>query len=247
MEHIDNKLIERYFEGDLDEAELTQLAQKRESDPAFKEAFLLEQDLIAGIETAGNQKLRTRLEAIHSEVVRKDEATIRPLPNRRRWVWLAAAAFIGAVVLGKVLWDGKAKSPAELYAQYAVHDFDFTEKGGGDAELAKAEGLLKEKKYSEALPLLEAYLSGNPSERRVLLAKGVALMETGDLPAALEVFDQLSNNPIMAPDILWYKALVLLKENDLAACHSLLKTIPQGSQRYRDAQTLAAELAKLKQ
>jgi hypothetical protein len=247
MEQFDTKLIERYFDGDLDEAELAIVAQKLNEDPAFAEAFRLEEDLLSGITVAGNQALRQRLNAIHEAVVVKKEAPVVPMRSRRTWLWLAAAAFIGAVVLGKVLWDGRAKTAEQLYAEYADHDFDFTEKGGGEAELAKAEDLLNAKKFEEALPVLEAYLAGHPSARQVLLAKGVALMETGNLTGASEVFETLSNNPIMALDMLWYKALILLKENKVDECHALLKTIPNGSQRHKDALALATELAKLKQ
>jgi tetratricopeptide (TPR) repeat protein len=247
MEQVNNKLIERYFDGDLDEQELALVSQKLKDDPAFAEAFQLEEDLQAGITVAGNEALRQRLNVIHETVGTKKVADVMPMRSRRIWVWLAAATFIGVVVMAKVLWDGQAKTPAQLYAVYAVHEFDFTEKGGGEAELAKAEGLLKEKKYAEALPVLEGYLAEHPEEREVLLAKGVALMETGNLQQALEVFDALSNNPIMAPDMVWYKALILLKENKLAESLSLLKSVPPGSLRYSNAQALAVELSKIKQ
>ncbi len=246
MEQIDQKLIERYFEGDLDEQELALVTQKLQADPNFAEAFQLEQDLLAGIEQAGHLGLRKRLDAIHQETV-KQETPVRQMKSSRRWIWLAAAAFIGAVILGKLYFDGQAKTPQQLYAKYAVHDFDFTEKGGSETELAKAEQLLKEKKYAEALPVLEGYLRLHPDERQVLVAEGVSLMETGPLSDAFDIFDSMSNNPIMAPDMAWYKALILLKENKLDECLAMLNSVHQGAAKYKNALALAADLKKIKQ
>lgn len=246
MEQMDIKLIERYFEGDLDEKELALVAQKLEVDPSFADAFQMEKDIVAGIEAAGNQHLRGRLDLIHQEMGNPNTAIERPLRSRRTWVWLAAAAFIGAVVLGKLLWDGRAKTAEELYAMYAVHDFDFTEKGAAEEELREAEALLKAHKYAEALPVLDAYLSKHPTESQVLLVKGIALMEKRDFGQAQAVFDSISANPILASDANWYMALVSLKADRLEESISYLKMIPSSSLRYQKAQELVAELGKIK-
>ncbi len=188
MEQVNTKLIERYFEGDLDEQELAIVAEKLKDDPAFAEAFQLEEDLLVGITVAGNEALRQRLNVIHNEFGNQKQAIERPIRSRRIWVWLAAAAFIGAVVLGKVLWDGKAKTPEQLYAEYAVHEFDFTEKGAGEGQLSQIEQLLDGKQYAKALPLLEAYSNANPSDTEVMLALGIVQVELGRSGEALGTF-----------------------------------------------------------
>lgn len=243
MEQVNTKLIERYFEGDLDAAELATVSQMLQDDPAFAEAFQLEEDLLAGITVAGNQALRQRLNAIHETVVVKKDAPVVPMRSRRNWIWLAAAAFIGAVVLGKVLWDGRAKTPEQLYAEYAVHDFDFTEKGGGVGQLAQIEQLLKTKQYEAALPLLEAYCNSNPSDTEALLALGIVQVELGRTEEALATFDMVEGvSPLMKDEVAWWRAMVYLKTNmiDLA-----LNEIVRISNKSAKAANLKSELTKI--
>jgi tetratricopeptide (TPR) repeat protein len=239
MEQVNTKLIERYFEGDLDAAELATVSQKLQDDPAFAEAFQLEEDLLAGIAVAGNQALRQRLNAIHETVVVKKDAPVVPMRSRRNWIWLAAAAFIGAVVLGKVLWDGRDKTTEQVYAEYAVHEFDFGEKGTGTGQLANIEQLLDAKEYAKALPLLEAYTKANLSDAEALLALGIVQTELGKTDEALGTFRVVEGvSPLMRDEVMWWRAMIYLLKGDINTASQTLDLISTNSVRTKQIQSL---------
>ncbi len=243
-------LIERYFDGDLKEQELAIFHEKLEKDQAFAEAFRLEQELMGGIESYGNERLREQLATIHEEEIRSAEVpgkdgTAAYVPIRR-WMWLAAAALIGILVAGRLLMENRKPNPQQLYAMYAVHDFDFTEKSGGDNLLADAERLLKAKDYRQALPVLETYLESRPDDMQAVLAKGIAQMEIGEYESALADFQTVGiNNPLLKNEAIWYMALVYLKQNKLAEAIGHLEQIPTNSARWKDAEALAKSLKRL--
>jgi tetratricopeptide (TPR) repeat protein len=239
-------LIERYFDGELDEQELAVFKQKLETDPAFAEAFRLEQTLLDGLEAFGNQQLKSRLEQIHREEATnlKPAGTV-PL-HPRRW-WLAAAVLLGLGILAKLLFEQRQPTPTQLYAMYAVHDFDFAEKGSGDDLLIQAERLLKEKKYTEALPVLETYLGSHSDNAQVLLAKGIALLESGNTAEAVEIFGKIKNgSPLYQNEAIWYLALSSLKTGNQEQAELILSSISPESARAKDANLLLKALRKLK-
>lgn len=247
------KLIERYFENDLSEQELEALQQRLLDDPRFAEAFQLEKDLLEGIEAFGNEQLREQLEAMHVEETREigptngqvieepgDTSPFEPKPVDgkvvkmvdRRW-WLAAAV-LAIGLLARWFFAENKPTTDQLYAIFAQHEFDFTEMGTNDELLPRAEQLLKAKNYADALPLLETYLTTNPDDNLVKMAKGKSLLEMGRFKEALDVFGGIAQaNPVLADEAIWYQALTYLKQGDVENCRKSLETISSNSVRKK--------------
>ncbi len=250
-----HKLIARYFENDLSDKELATFQQQLREDPAFASAFQMEKDLMEGIESFGNQQLRGQLEAIHlEETAKRNASNENGLPrdeneNRgkvvklvsRRWWWAAAIILVGLVA--RLSFSDKKPTPQQLYAMYAVHDFDFTVKGTEDKLLSNLESLLKAGKYAQALPLLDTYLQLNPTDLEKMLAKGISLLEMGEHKEAMEIFRAVRQaSPIMESKSNWYIALAFLKNGDVENCKKALLTIPAESVSFKDAEELLARL-----
>ncbi|MEZ4956077.1 MAG: tetratricopeptide repeat protein [Saprospiraceae bacterium] len=247
------KLIERYFENDLSGQELEAFEQRLSDDPRFAEAFQLEKDLLAGIEAFGNEQLRAQLEAMHVEETMKIGPTNgqvieepgyttpfdpKPVDGKvvkmvgRRW-WLAAAV-LAIGLLARWFFAENKPTTDQLYAIFAQHEFDFTEMGANDELLPRAEQLLKNQKYAEALPLLETYLSTHPDDVEVKLAKGKSLLELGRFKEALEVFSAIAqNNPVLADEANWCQALTYLKQGDVENCKRSLENVSASSVRKK--------------
>ena len=244
MEKTDLQLIEQYFEGSLDEQGLRDFHAKMESDNSFARAVKTEKDIMDGISFLGNKQLREQLEKIGEEELK--ETKIKKInPVRRRFLWAAAAVLALAVVAKFAIGETK-KTPEEIYAQYAVHDFDFTVKSGGGNNLGEIESLLKSEKYNEALPLLEKHIAENPNSPDVELAYGIALMELGKYGNAHLQFNKIKKDvPAMKNEIYWYEALAYLKEGDMEKCRSALEAISQNSGRHEDARKILSELEDL--
>ena len=259
MDSIDTqKLIERYFENDLNEEELAAFKQRLSEDAAFASAFQLEKDLVEGVEAYGNKQLREQLEAMHLEetagVAPANEQEIekpgyvspfdpQPVGGKvvsmvgRKW-WLAAAVLILGLV-ARWMFSEKDPTPQQLYAIFAVHEFDFTEMGINDELLSQAEGLLKAKKYSESLPVLDAYLETNQNDNEVMKANGIALLETGKYEEAFEAFRAVGQaNPIFENEANWFVALTYLKQNEIENCKKALSAISPASPFHKDANKL---------
>ena len=256
------QLIERYFENNLSSDELAAFQKRLSNDPGFAKAFQLEKELMEGIEAFGNEQLRQQLETIHMEEAQGPFDDIEndaeppiyvspfdPQPENgkvvkivgRRW-WLAAAVLILGLVARWAFTD-KTATPQQLYAIYAVHDFNFTQMSTNEELLPKAEGLLKTNQYEPALSLLDTYLQANPNATNIQIVKGIALLELGKYDPALEMFRNVqAGNTAMAGTALWYEALVYLKKGDIDECTKTLSSIPVNSSYYKDAEELLAYL-----
>ena len=242
------QLIERYFEGGMDKDELAGFQQKLETDNEFAAAFELEKDLMDGIENFGNQKLRQELDIIHQE--EKKNSADRPETGKRvflipRRYWLAAAVLLGIGILATLIFDARQPTPQQLYAMYAVHDFDFTEKGSGSGLLSQAEGLLKNKKYGAAIPILEEYIKSKPEDGQVKLAMGIAYLETGGCERAFAIFKEIGAiNPFLKTEGAWYTGLGYLKMGDLEGAKAAFLELREGTKRYGEAGELMGYMEK---
>ena len=165
-----------------------------------------------------------------------------------RWA-LALAACLLLIILffiGRRFYDpASLADPEKIYAQYAQHEFSLQEMNAG-AELGELQALLDAGQYGAALSQLDAYLSDHPEAAEVLLAKGVALIETDQPEQALDVFQTLAEqHPLYQTESLWYTALVYLKMGQLNECLATLQRISDDSSRFEKAQRLRRVVEKM--
>ena len=238
------KLIEQYLDNELPAAERERFEQRLKEDTAFAQAFQVEKDVRDGIEALGNQNLKSELKTIYQEEVLDREATIRPM-KRRRW-WLMAAAAIAALLLSWWLWPERLASAEELYASYFQPEYSYTERGNQEQLISRAEAKLRQGAYAEALPLLEQLLSVEPGRAEFQLAKGIALVETGQYEKGLAALQKSGTlSPTHQNEALWYEALAWLKQGDLERTLEVLEEIPSSSARYPQAQALKRKVQLL--
>lgn len=250
-------LLERYFENELTGEEQTAFNRRLEEDAAFAKAFHAEKELMDGIEAFGNEQLRKQLEHIYLEETGQvpvpenaeapkihDPFEVPPIEdgkvvkmNRRKW-WLAAAVLLIGLLARWVAGD-RRPSPTQLYAIYAVHDFDLTEMGEQEELLPKVEQLLKKKQYAEALPLLDTYLEKNADNQQVVMARGKTLLELGRVKEALEVFEGVGTaNVFYANEAKWYTALAYLKNGQIVECKAVLTSMPEDAVQMKEVKKL---------
>lgn len=243
-----HKKIEQYFANELSEQDRQELEQQLSSDTELAQAFQLEQDLMAGIEAVGNDKLREQLGQIHrEEIENRQPSKVRSL--RRSYLWAVAAVLVIGL-LGLVWWlmAPSAISAAGLYAEYAEYSFDFTEMGTAEDDLFQAERLLNQGEYKEALPFLEKYLAQKPEDNRAVLALGVAKLESeADATGAIQLFRQVeTKGGILQNEAQWHMGLAYLKQGNLEESQKVLAQIPANSARYTQAVSLQKAIERLK-
>lgn len=242
-----HKKIEQYFAGELSDQEQQKLKQQLDADPGMMQAFELEKDLMAGIEAAGNDQLRAQLGQIHQEeIINRQGAKVHHL--RRQSLWLVAAVLVVGL-MGMAWWllQPQTATTTQLYAQYADYSFDFVEKGGNKDALVQAETYLDKEEYAKALPLLEAYMKEEPEATNVILATGVAKLESGQDPGgAVTLFQQVSRKGgLFQNEANWHIGLAYLKQGQLEKSQDALAQIPASSVRFEKAQALIKGISML--
>jgi tetratricopeptide (TPR) repeat protein len=115
-----------------------------------------------------------------------------------------------------------------------------------DSLLLKAAALYNKKDYSGALPLLQSSIAGRPDETAFVLATGLCFLKTNQYDSAIKIFDKINEgNSVYKNQGAWYKALTLLKENDIPGCQKLLESIPADSDKFNDAKELMKKIKKI--
>lgn len=260
----DLQIIERYFGGELSAEEVAVFEKRLAEDPAFFKTFQQEKELMRGIEEFGNQQLRKQLDVIHlEETGQVDIPDVKEPPThfdpfevpkadgkvvgmKRRYWWLAAAV-LGVGMIARWFMATNQPTPQQLYAIFAVHDFDFTEMGANEELLAQSERLLKEKQYASALPIIDQYLTANPDDVKVKMAKGIALLETGKYSEAQRLFETVGReNMIMENEANWYLALSFLKQGKITESKNQLLKIPKAAVNYERVKKLIHFLERQK-
>jgi len=210
----------------------------------------LRREMISGLEAYGRQSLKDELKVIHKAVIRPTGATA-PAQKRRRFLpFIAAAASILILVFALFKFNDKAVSqnPDDLYASYFTpYELTVGERSTGVEEIIQMKQLFNDEKYSEALPLLNAQLATlNPKPSNLLLAAGIAQLESGHPEKALEHFQEITANKDFnfEDEVSWYSALAYLKMKDINAARKSLSplTSDASADHHKKAKILLRKL-----
>ena len=243
-EELPYELIEQYVQGQLEGAELLAFEQKLATDNALKEEVGLFREVSIAIADPVLDSIEKNISEIEGDFFKTDYPAEgkRVKLQSRRW-WMAVAA-ISVLLLG-ALFLFRLFNPTyeKLYAQYADHDFSFTERGNPNL-INRIEQLLDAGQYKTALLLIESYLQTNPNETDLILAKGICHCELGeDYQKAITTFSSLPEiNPIYINEANWYLALTYLKMKEKDECLACLKKIPESSNYFGSSQELIRQL-----
>ena len=237
--------IEKYLRGELSKAQRLSFESRLKKEPSLAEDFQLEKDIFNSVRSYSHQKRKEELQRLIQE-----EASQSGLQRFvRQWniwpIWLILLLSISFIAW---LLYNKTQTPAnaeQLYAQYTDYNFKYQVKSGdAPAVLTQIESLLSAKKYQQALPLLEEYLSQNPEDSEILLAKGLAILEANqNYEEALALFDQViaQDNAYLA-DAYWLIAITYLRTGQGSKSVEYLHKIPPTSRKSDAAQQFIQDI-----
>ena len=254
MKEFDHDIINRYFGGEMNEAESKAFEEQMQEDAELKHVVALYRDVNQTLQMKlhpGEKEsaLRNTLGEIRNDFFSKkieDRSTAKVVQFRRsRWIAAAAAVYIGIVML--TVW-APWKKTGSLYDQYAAIDMPaVTERGTPADTLAK---LLKEatddfnnKKFAEAVPVFNSIRQMDSSNVFIQFYYGVALLQSGQTAASRQQLTELYNgHSLFKYDAAFYMALSYLKEKNNVACKEWLSKIPADAGLYGKAQELMKKL-----
>lgn len=207
FQHIDR--IDAYLNDLLSEAERAKFEQELAADPSLRREFDLVQDMLGGVELAGDEALKAKIGAAHNELATegffaKPEAKIvemKPAQWGLRQVLAVAASVLLLVAAGVWWWSKSQGEPAQQVMQYyaaettklvtAIDDASAPGLGQDDrprrTSLAAALKLYQAKSFGEAEKALAAHLQTYPQDTISQFYLALSHLELGhyDQAAAL--------------------------------------------------------------
>ena len=112
----DIALVEKYFDSELNDAELKNFTMRMESDENFKSLVEQEKVLIAAVRYEGAVSSLKYLEDL--EVKLEKETPLRLSSAPTKWYYYAAAAVVGITVVVAVFMNNFRNQPDELFQAY---------------------------------------------------------------------------------------------------------------------------------
>ena len=110
--------------------------------------------------------------------------------------------------------------------------------------MRKASELFNKKAYAAALPLLDSITKVQPGEAQLQLSLGICFLQTGKYEAAIAKFETLAaGQSSYKYDALFWKALVLLKQDKKEMCITTLKQIPAEAANFDKAKKMIKMIA----
>ena len=153
-----------------------------------------------------------------------EEAIVRELPRRSRLISLnrvaAAAMMLIIPIAGLLYWN--ASSGERLYQSY----YDGFELEGGqlrgsndavklDANYSKAIDFYNAKEYANSLTYFEAYLGENREDAKATFLAGIAYLEEGNYPNAIDYLSTARfNDEQYYEEASWFLALAYVKNDN---------------------------------
>ena len=242
---MDEKLLtqfEAYLNQEMSKAQQAAFDAKLATDADFKADFELYKKLNNFLaykfaNEDAEKELRNTLNRLQEKKMER-KAKVVPLFSLKKI--LVAASVVLLVTLSVYKFTQKPS-----FADFAHYDeLTLTVRGDDETQLKMLEKYFNNKQFNKALPLFESLLKENPNDKKLLLYKALALVETNKINESLALFDKLitSDNVLYKDNALWYKSLAYLKVKDYKQCKIILEQLSTNSDYAEEAKELLNSL-----
>jgi len=202
------ELIEAWLNGQLSEEEKSAFEKRMKEDPDFSKEVEMYQDMMRGIDLAGEERIREASNGIErkleSEDFFKHNSTVRTMTNNTKTKpigrWLAIAASLLVLVAAATYFFGSSQesSPQMAFEKYYQPDkknlpeildrleapgLASADKSAADS-LAGALELYQKDQYTAARSALGTYLDNHPEDQVAKLYMGLSQLQLGEYAKA---------------------------------------------------------------
>jgi tetratricopeptide (TPR) repeat protein len=250
MSEVNYEIIQQYLSGELSAEDAAAFEGQMKSNPELAREVQLYKTIDDEMKgdmkhSANDEQLKQSLKNLTNEFFETPKAKVVSL-KKYWWIAAAAAAIIAFIVLRPAA--NQVFDNEKLYAYYtqdAAQLSEGTRGGNDDTLIEKAVKLFNKKEYKQALPLMQQAAASRPDDTELYLSLGYCYMQSGNIDTALTVFNKVSKgNTVYKNQAIWYKALLLLKENKVDECYSILQSIPKDADSYKEAKGLIKKIEK---
>jgi tetratricopeptide (TPR) repeat protein len=224
----DIALVEKYFDAELNDAELKTFTTRLETDENFKMLVEQEKALIAAVRYEGASANLQYLEELESKL--QKETPILLSSSTTKWYYYAAAAVIGITVVVAVFMNSFKENPDQLFQAYFTPYPNMFEPAlrsnqSVDSKRAEAFQAYEQGNYQKSATLFTDLLKDH-KDAGMLLLLGNSNLILGNLEEAKanfitldEEFDELDMQA------KWYLSLCYLKIGETEKAQAILKEL----------------------
>jgi tetratricopeptide (TPR) repeat protein len=224
----DIALVEKYFDAELNDAELKTFTTRLESDENFKLLVEQEKALIAAVRYEGAAANLQFLEDLESKL--QKETPIRLSSGPTKWYYYAAAAVIGITVVVAVFMNSFKENPDQLFQAYFTPYPNMFEPAlrsnqSVDSKRAEAFQAYEQRNYQKAATLFTDLLKDN-KDAPMLLLLGNSNLILGNIEKAKANFITLNQDfDNLDMQAKWYLSLCYLKSGETEKAQAILKEL----------------------
>src|SRR5688572_26373273 len=224
----DIALVEKYFDAELNDAELKNFTTRLESDENFKLLVEQEKALIAAVRYEGAAANLQYLEELESKL--QKETPILISSGTTKWYYYAAAAVIGITVVVAVFMNSFKENPDQLFQAYFTPYPNMFEPAlrsnqSIDSKRAEAFQAYEQGNYQKAATLFANLLKDN-KDAGMLLLLGNSNLILGNLEEAKANFITLDQDfDDLDMQAKWFLSLCYLKSGETEKARAILKEL----------------------
>ena len=224
----DIALVEKYFDAELNDAELKNFTTRLQSDENFKLLVEQEKALIAAVRYEGAAANLQYLEELESKL--QKETPILISSGTTKWYYYAAAAVIGITVVVAVFMNSFKENPDQLFQAYFtpypnMFEPSLRSNQSIDSKRAEAFQAYEQGNYQKAATLFADLLKDN-KDAGMLLLLGNSNLILGNLEEAKANFITLDQDfDDLDMQAKWFLSLCYLKSGETEKARAILKEL----------------------
>lgn len=242
LDHPDiDTLIRQYLKGQLSTEDREDFDQALQQDESLKNEVAFVKEMQASLQAqrrAETKKMLERIALEHPVEDIKEEGKSNNKPGGNKWPpLLLASALLATLALLFWLFQSLPLSPEQSQALFKNYYQPFQLTGAYDPQILNNTNQafkaydLENPDYPTVVELLKDY-PGATNEMDILMALGIAYIETDAWGEAIKVFTIVSQDTAdsYTQDGQWYLALVYLQQGNITAARPLLEDLQDHSQ-----------------
>ncbi len=239
--------IERFLHNELSPEELQQFEKQLAEDGALREDLRIYKEINGMLSLHFNPSqeeinLKKQLQHRQAAYFSSGERMVKAMKSRRSmWYTIVSIAAAAAIIL--FIWSPWQQNILSQYGQIKMTS-PIVRGNEQNQLLTRASELFNQKKFSEALPLLDSLAKRDPDNAQSRFYRGVTLLHLHQPQSARKDLQLIFHGQsVYRFDAAYFTALSYLQQNQSDSCRTWLQKIPESAAIYPKAKKLLSNTA----
>lgn len=239
--------FEAYLSKEMAKEDVTLFEARLKNEPEFNQAFNTYKGLSSFLEhkfenETASAEFQENLKKISDKHFSNQEIVQEKTSKSKTFNLFKYAIAASVALLFGIFTFNQFTNPT--YNDYADYDtISLTVRGANDELLQTAENAFNNKNFAKAEDAFSNLIKLDSENSELKLYRAISNIELNDFEVADGLLEDLSEGKsVYKYKGAWYLALSKLKQKDEKACFTILKTIPEDADDYKQAQKLINKL-----